>query len=241
MDLSTTYMGLKLKNPLVPSASPLSKELDGIKKLEDAGASAIVLYSIFEEQLSFEAAELEHFLTQGTDSFAEALSYFPQAHEFNLGPDEYLEHIRKAKAATKIPIIASLNGMTTGGWIEYAKKMEQAGADGLELNVYFLAADATQDSVAIEQTYVDILKAVKSHVKIPVALKLSPFFSSITAMSKKLATAGADALVLFNRFYQPDIDLATSPEAILLDLSEIKVAEIELVVEDYMGAIKGIE
>jgi len=207
MDLSTTYMGLKLKNPLVPSASPLSKELDGIKKLEDAGASAIVLYSIFEEQLSFEAAELEHFLTQGTDSFAEALSYFPQAHEFNLGPDEYLEHIRKAKTATKIPIIASLNGMTTGGWIEYAKKMEQAGADGLELNVYFLAADATQDSVAIEQTYVDILKAVKSHVKIPVALKLSPFFSSITAMSKKLATAGADALVLFNRFYQPDIDL----------------------------------
>ncbi|HPI72059.1 MAG TPA: dihydroorotate dehydrogenase-like protein [bacterium] len=226
MDLSTTYMGLTLKNPLVPSASPLSKELDGIKRLEDAGAGAVVLYSIFEEQISFEAEELDHFLTQGTDSFAEALSYFPQASEFNLGPDEYLEHIRKAKAATKIPIIASLNGMTTGGWIDYAKKMEQAGADALELNIYFLAADATQDSAAIEQTYVDIFKAVKAGVKIPVSVKLSPFFSSITAMTKKLDAAGVDALVLFNRFYQPDIDLQkleVTPGVVLSSSNDLRL------------------
>ena len=226
MDLSTTYMGLTLKNPLVPSASPLSKELDSIKKLEDAGASAVVLYSLFEEQISFEAAELDHFLSQGTNSFAEALSYFPEPSEYNLGAEAYLEHIRKAKQAVKIPVIASLNGMTTGGWIDYAKKMEQAGADAIELNVYFLAADATQDSGAIEQNYVDILKAVKSTVKIPVAMKLSPFFSSINAMAKKLDAAGADALVLFNRFYQPDIDLETldvKPGVVLSNSNDLRL------------------
>ncbi|HOT95998.1 MAG TPA: dihydroorotate dehydrogenase-like protein [bacterium] len=207
MDLSTTYMGLKLKNPLVPSASPLSKELDTIKKLEDAGAAAIVLYSLFEEQISYEAEELDHFLTYGTDSFAEALSYFPQAQEFNLGPEGYLEHIRKAKQATGIPIIASLNGVSTGGWIDYAKKMEQAGADGLELNVYMLATDPARSSAEIEEVYVEVLKAVKSSVKIPVAMKLSPYFSAMAAMAKRLDEAGADALVLFNRFYQPDLDL----------------------------------
>jgi dihydroorotate dehydrogenase (fumarate) len=226
MDLSTTYMGLKLKNPLVPSASPLSKELDGIKKLEDAGAGAVVLYSLFEEQISFEAAELDHFLTQGTNSFAEALSYFPEPSEYNLGAEEYLEHIRKAKQAVKIPVIASLNGMTTGGWIEYAKKMEQAGADAIELNVYFMSADATQDSAAIEQNYIDILRAVKSTVKIPVAMKLSPFFSSINTMAKKLDAAGADALVLFNRFYQPDIDLESlevKPGVVLSNSNDLRL------------------
>lgn len=207
MDLSTTYMGLKLKNPLVPSASPLSKELDTIKQLEDAGASAIVLYSLFEEQISFEAEELDHFLTYGSESFAEALSYFPQAQEFNLGPEGYLEHIRKAKQATGIPIIASLNGVSTGGWIDYAKKIEQAGADGLELNVYMLATDPARSSDEIEEVYVEVLKAVKSSVKIPVAMKLSPYFSALAAMAKRLDEAGADALVLFNRFYQPDLDL----------------------------------
>lgn len=207
MDLSTTYMGLKLKNPLVPSASPLSKELDTIKQMEDAGASAIVLYSLFEEQISFEAEELDHFLTYGSESFAEALSYFPQAQEFNLGPEGYLEHIRKAKQATGIPIIASLNGVSTGGWIDYAKKIEQAGADGLELNVYMLATDPARSSDEIEEVYVEVLKAVKSSVKIPVAMKLSPYFSALAAMAKRLDEAGADALVLFNRFYQPDLDL----------------------------------
>jgi len=207
MDLTTSYMGLKLKNPLVPSASPLSKDLDTIKKLEDAGAAAIVLYSLFEEQISFEAEELDHFLTHGTESFAEALTYFPQAHEFNLGPEEYLDHIRKTKQAIKIPVIASLNGVSSGGWIDYAKKIEQAGADALELNIYWLVTDPVQQGAEIEQHYIDILKAVKSSVRIPVAMKLSPFFSSLANMAKRLDEAGADALVLFNRFYQPDLDL----------------------------------
>ena len=207
MDLTTTYMGLKLKNPLVPSASPLSKNLDTIKNLEDAGASAIVLYSLFEEQISFEAEELDHFLSYGTNSFAEALTYFPEAQDYRLGPEGYLEHIRKAKEATGIPIIASLNGVSTGGWIDYARKMEQAGADGLELNVYMLATDPARTSAEIEQVYIDVLKAVKSSIRIPVAMKLSPFFSATAAIAKRLDDAGADALVLFNRFYQPDIDL----------------------------------
>lgn len=233
MDLTTTYMGLKLKNPLVPSASPLSKNLDTIKNLEDAGASAIVLYSLFEEQISFEAEELDHFLSFGTDSFAEALTYFPEAQEYRLGPEGYLEHIRKAKEATGIPIIASLNGVSTGGWIDYARKMEQAGADGLELNVYMLATDPVRTSAEIEQVYIDALKAVKSSVKIPVAMKLSPFFSATAAMAKRLDDAGADALVLFNRFYQPDLDLEalevkpgvvlSSPEDLRLPLRWIAI------------------
>jgi dihydroorotate dehydrogenase (fumarate) len=207
MDLTTTYMGLKLKNPLVPSASPLSKQLDTMKKLEDAGAAAIVVYSIFEEQISFEAEELNHFLERGTESFAESLSYFPEQEEYNLGPEEYLEHIRKARAALDIPIIGSLNGVSTGGWISYAKQIEEAGAHALELNVYFLGTDATQAGTEIEQVYVDVVKAVKGSVTIPVAIKLSPFFSSLANMAARLAAAGADALVLFNRFYQPDLDL----------------------------------
>jgi dihydroorotate dehydrogenase (fumarate) len=207
MDLTSNYMGLKLKNPLVPSASPLSKNLDGIKKLEDAGASAIVLYSLFEEQLNFEQEELSYFLDRGTDSFAEALNFFPEQDDYNLGPDEYLEHIRTAKAATNIPIIASLNGVSTGGWIDFSKKIEEAGADALELNVYFMATDPEQDSRIIENQYRMILSAVKSNIDIPVAVKLSPYFSSIARMTKELDEAGADALVLFNRFYQPDLDL----------------------------------
>jgi dihydroorotate dehydrogenase (fumarate) len=226
MDLTTTYMGLKLKNPLVPSASPLSRDLDSIKKLEDAGAAAIVLYSLFEEQISFEADELDHFLTLGTESFAEALSYFPQAQEYKLGPEGYLEHIRKAKQATGIPIIASLNGVSTGGWIDYAKKMEQAGADGLELNVYMLATDPARSSSEIEQVYIDILKAVKSSVKIPVAMKLSPYFSAMASIAKRLDEAGADALVLFNRFYQPDLDLEAlevKPGVVLSSSSDLRL------------------
>jgi dihydroorotate dehydrogenase (fumarate) len=207
MDLSTTYLGLKLRTPLVPSASPLSQEIDNIKRMEDAGASAVVLHSLFEEQLRQERFELHHHLTQGTESFAEALTYFPEPEEFHLGPDAYLEHIRKAKEATRIPIIASLNGTSVSGWTDYARKIEEAGADALELNVYYIPTDTDLSSVQVEQTYIDILRAVKYVVKIPVAFKLGPFFSNMANMARRLEQAGANGLVLFNRFYQPDIDL----------------------------------
>ena len=207
MDLSTTYLGLRLKNPIVPSASPLSRTLDGIKRLEDAGAAAIVMYSLFEEQIHHEAAELEHYLSYGTQSFAEALSYFPETAEYNLGPEEYIEHIRKAKEAVDIPIIGSLNGISTGGWIQYARKIQDAGADALELNVYYIPTDAKLAGEIVEQRYLDVLKAVKSTVTIPVAMKLSPFFSSMANMAARLDAAGVNGLVLFNRFYQPDLDI----------------------------------
>jgi dihydroorotate dehydrogenase (fumarate) len=191
----------------VPSASPLSQELDGIKQLEDAGASAIVLYSLFEEQLRLERYELDHHMTQGTESFAEALTYFPQPSEFKVGPDGYLEHIRKAKETVQIPIIASLNGSTVSGWTNYARTIEEAGADALELNIYYIPTDMDQSSADVEQVYLDILGAVKSVVRIPVAIKIGPFFSNMANMAHRLDAAGADGLVLFNRFYQPDIDL----------------------------------
>lgn len=207
MDLSTTYMGLKLKNPLVPSASPLTAELDAIQKLAEHGAAAIVLHSLFEEQIRHDADEIEHLTTQGTESFAESLTYFPEPDEYRRGPEEYLDLIRKAKAAVDIPVIASLNGTTAGGWTDYAEKMQQAGADALELNVYYVPADMTVDGLHVETLYLDILKAVKAAVDIPVAMKLSPFFSSTAGMARQLDEAGADGLVLFNRFYQPDINL----------------------------------
>ena len=207
MDLTTTYMGLELKNPLVPSASPLTAELGTIRQLEDAGAAAVVLHSLFEEQISHEAAEMAHYLAHGTESYAEALSYFPEADDYRLGPEQYLEHIAAAKKAVDIPVIASLNGVTTGGWIDCARQMEQAGADGIELNVYFIATRPNLAALDVENLYVQILHAVKKSVKIPVAIKVSPFFSATAAMAKRLDDAGADALVLFNRFYQPDIDL----------------------------------
>lgn len=200
-------MGLKLKNPIVPSASPLSKELDSVKQLEDNGASAVVVYSLFEEQITHEANEYEHFMTFGTESFAEALSYFPAQEEYNLGPEEYLEHIRRIKESVSIPVIGSLNGVSKSGWMKYAKLIQEAGADGLELNVYQVAADITKEGTNIEEIYVRDLKAIKNEISIPVAMKLSPYFSSTANMAKKLDDAGADALVLFNRFYQPDFDL----------------------------------
>jgi dihydroorotate dehydrogenase (fumarate) len=209
MDLTTTYLGLKLANPLVPSASPLAETLDDVKRLEEAGAAAVVLHSLFEEQLKQESAELDYHLTHGTESFAEALSYFPEASEYRLGPEDYLEHIAKAKAAVKIPIIASLNGSTPGGWTGYAKKIQQAGADALELNIYSIPTDLDLAAADVEETCVDILKAVKKAVTIPVAVKLSPFFTNFANVAKRLADAKADGLVLFNRFYQPDIDLET--------------------------------
>jgi dihydroorotate dehydrogenase (fumarate) len=207
IDLSTTYMGLKLSNPIVPSASPLSRDVGTVRELEDCGASAIVMYSLFEEQISHEASELAHHLEQGSESFAESTTYFPRAEEYALGPDEYLEHIRKLKEAVDIPVIASLNGVTEGGWTDYALKMEAAGADGLELNIYYIPTDPKMDGRHVEDLYLGILKSVKSKVKIPVSLKLSPYFSSMSSMAKRFEEAGADGLVLFNRFYQPDIDL----------------------------------
>jgi dihydroorotate dehydrogenase (fumarate) len=210
MDLQTTYLGLRLRNPLVVSASqPLSDEIGKIRQMEDAGAGAVVLYSLFEEQLRQEMHELDHHLTAGTESFAEALTYFPEPAEYTLGPDEYLGHVQKAKAAVKMPVIASLNGSTLGGWTDFAQKIEQAGADALELNVYYIPTDLNLTGAEVEKTYLDILTAVKKAVRIPVAIKLSARFSNIANMAKRLDDAGANALVLFNRFYQPDIDLDT--------------------------------
>jgi len=207
MDLSTTYLGLKLKNPIVPSASPLSHSLDSMKRLEDAGAAAIVMYSLFEEQIAHEAAELNHYLTYGSETHAEALTYFPEPQEYHLGPEEYVNMLRKAKETLGIPVIGSLNGISTGGWIKYAKKIEEAGADAIELNVYYIPTDPKLTAQDVEDRYLEVLNAVKTTVKIPVAMKLSPFFSSLANMAQRLDQAGASGLVMFNRFYQPDIDL----------------------------------
>lgn len=207
MDLSTTYLGLKLRTPLVPAASPLSEDIDNIKRMEDAGASAVVLYSLFEEQLRRDRVELAEALEHGTFSTPEALTYFPEPEEFHLGPEEYLKHISRAKAAVNIPVIASLNGSSPGGWTHYAKAIQLAGADALELNIYYIPTDMDLSSAEVEQAYIDILKAVKRAVNIPVAVKLSPFFTNFAYMARRLEQAGADGLVLFNRFYQPDIDL----------------------------------
>ena len=200
-------MGLELKNPLVPSASPLTEKLDQIKILEDNGASAVVLFSLFEEQIEQEDSSLEFFMDYGTDSYAESLSFFPQAHEFKSGPQDYLENVRKIKAGVDIPVIASLNGATPGGWMQYAKKLEEAGADGLELNIHYLPVDFNETSADVEKRYTDIVSWVKSNVDIPVAVKIGSRFSSLPAVAKALEGVGADALVMFNRFYHPDIDL----------------------------------
>ncbi|GAB1371079.1 hypothetical protein MASR1M45_11410 [Candidatus Kapaibacterium sp.] len=197
MDLKTKYMGMTLKSPLVVSASPLSKNIDGIKKIEDADASALVMYSVFEEQIEHEQKELHYHTTVGTDSFAESLSYFPQVEDFNLGPDQYLELIRKAKESVEIPVIASINGKTLGGWTEFAKLMQDAGADGIELNIYNIPTDLNQSSQELENKYLDILKAVKSNVSIPVALKVSPFFTNFAYMAKKFDEAGAVLISTF--------------------------------------------
>jgi dihydroorotate dehydrogenase (fumarate) len=207
MDLSTTYLGLKLKNPIVPSASPLSHTLDSMKRLEDAGASAIVMYSLFEEQIVHESAELKYYLTYGSESFFEARSYFPELHDYNLGPEEYVELLHKAKKSLGIPLIASLNGVTAGGWAKYAKRIEEAGADALELNVYYIPTDATISSADVEDRYLEVLNEVRKAIKIPLAMKLSPFISSFSNFARRLELAGVNGLVLFNRFYQPDIDL----------------------------------
>ncbi len=209
MDLSTNYLGLKLRTPLVAAASPLSEEIETVKQMEDSGAAAVVLYSLFEEQLRQDSVELARHMEHGTFSTPEALTFFPEPEEFRLGPEEYLKHISAAKQAVKIPVIASLNGSSSGGWTQYAKAIQQAGADALELNIYYIPTDMELSSSDVEQNYLDILKAVKSSVTIPVAVKLSPFFTNFANMARRLDDAGANGLVLFNRFYQPDIDLET--------------------------------
>lgn len=233
IDLSTQYLGMKLRTPLVPSASPLSQEVSSIRRLEDSGAAAVVLYSLFEEQLRQESLELDYHLNEGTESFAESLTFFPQPSEFRLGPDGYLELIRKAKEAVKIPVIGSLNGTTVGGWTRYARDIQQAGADALECNIYYIPTDPNLSSAQVEQTYVEIVHSVKSAVTIPVAVKISPFFSNLAYMAQRLDAAGADGLVLFNRFYQPDVDLEeleirpnvllSTPQALRLPLTWVGI------------------
>jgi len=214
MNSETNYLGMTLKNPLVPSASPLSNDVDTVKRLEDAGAAAVVMYSLFEEQITSENIALEHYLSTSSESYAEALSYFPEPQAYhNLHAEDYLEHVQKLKDAVEIPIIASLNGVSKGGWMSYAQEMETAGADAIELNIYYIAGDPAITSAAVEQMYLEDLKAVKESVQIPVSVKLGPYFSSFGNMAIRLEKEGADGLVLFNRFYQPDFDL---------DLLEVK-------------------
>jgi dihydroorotate dehydrogenase (fumarate) len=207
MDLSTRYLGLSLKHPIVPSASPLGRTLGSIRRLEDAGAAAIVLPSLFEEQISQAGLRLDHYLSFGAESFAEALTYLPELGRYRVGPEDYLELILRAKEVVDVPIIGSLNGVSVGGWIEYARAIEQAGADALELNMYYLPTDPRLSGEAVEDMYLDVFREVRRHVSIPVAVKLSPFLSSIANIAMRMARAGADGLVLFNRFYQPDFDI----------------------------------
>lgn len=207
IDLSTEYLGLQLKNPLIVSSSPLQRELDNIRRMEDAGAAAVVLHSLFEEQIRMESEDLDRALSEGTESYAEALSYFPDLGNYNLGPEPYLEHIAQVKKSVGIPVFASLNGVSPGGWTRYAALMEQAGADAIELNIYYMATNAELDGATVEDRYFEVVQQVKNQLRIPLAVKLSSFFSSIPNAAQKIDRAGADALVLFNRFYQADIDL----------------------------------
>lgn len=226
MNLETTYLGLKLKNPLIVSASPLSEEISNFKILEDAGASCIVHYSLFEEQITNEIYETDFYQTFGTESFAESLSYFPKPSEFALGPNEYCDHIHQAKKSVDIPIIGSLNGHTPGGWEKYAKNIEAAGADALELNIYYLATNPDHDSAHVEEGYLNIIRSIKKTVNIPVAVKLSPYFSAMANIAKRFDEAGADGLVMFNRFYQPDIDidnLEITPNLLLSNKQELRL------------------
>lgn len=226
MDLSTTYLGLKLPHPIMPGASPMVDKIDLVKRMEDAGAAAIVMHSLFEEQLMREELATYHHIDVHADSFAEAMTYLPRPDEFNLGPDQYLEQLVRIKQSVELPVIASLNGFTSGGWIRYAKLMQDAGANALELNVYYLATKADETGEEVEERTISILKAVKQAVSIPVAIKLSPFFSSMANMAKRLDDAGADGMVLFNRFYQPDIDvesLEVEPTLKLSDSSELNL------------------
>jgi dihydroorotate dehydrogenase (fumarate) len=207
IDLSTQYLGLKLRNPLVVSASPLCKDITNLRHMEDCGASAVVLHSLFEEQINIETNELDRFLWDGSDLGAESTTIFPDLGQYNIGPDAYLEHIRQAKQSVSIPVIASLNGVSRGGWVSYAREMQQAGADAIELNVYFIPAEPAATSDDIERLYLDLVAEIRQTVTIPVAVKVGPYFSAFANMAQRLEAAGANGIVLFNRFYQPDFDL----------------------------------
>jgi dihydroorotate dehydrogenase (fumarate) len=210
MELGISYLGLQLEHPLMPGASPLVDDLDQIRRLEDAGAAAIVMHSLFEEEIVREQFAAEHHMDSPAEAFPEALSYFPPSEVFALRPDHYLEHIRKIREAVDVPVIASLNGDSPGGWVDYAKQMQQAGAHALELNLYTVATDPSLDADALEQRELEVVRGVRAQVRIPVAAKLSPFYTSLPAFAKRLESIGVDGAVLFNRFYQPDID----PEAL---------------------------
>lgn len=226
--LKTNYLGLELKNPLVASASPLSEKVESARQLEDAGVSAIVAYSLFEEQIIRESLELDHFLTRDTDSFAEAMTHLPDIGKFRVGPESYVEHIGKLKEALDIPVIGSLNGVSSGGWIDYAEKIESAGADALELNLYYLPTNTILTGTEVEEAYTTVVKDIRAKINIPLAVKLSPFITAIPNFAQKMVDAGANGLVLFNRFYQPDFDLEeleivpdlklSSPNELLLPL-----------------------
>lgn len=207
MNLQSTYMGLKLQTPIVVAASTLSEQVDNIVRMEDNGAGAVVMFSLFEEQIRKEEARFRHVMSETTYAFPEALDYFPDFDEFNVGVDQYMENIRKAKERVKIPVIGSLNGITTEGWIDYSRQMEQAGADAIEVNIFFIPGDITMSSSEVEHRYLNIVESIKAAVKIPVAVKLNPYFSATGNMALRLQNAGADALVMFNRFYQPDFDI----------------------------------
>jgi len=249
MDLTTTYMGLSLKHPVVASSSPMSETLAGMKQLEDGGVAAIVMFSLFEEQIRHENEAFSYLMESGTQSFAESLSYFPEIDAYNRGPDNYLELVRQAAEELEVPVIASLNCVTSEGWMQYALQLQEAGAAGLELNIYGVHADLEVSSAQVEQRYVDILTAVKSTVNIPVALKLSTFFTAMGHMAKRLDEAGADALVLFNRFFQPDIDInefEVQPTLPLSSADEIRapllwIALLQGHLDASLGATRGVE
>jgi len=226
IDLSTKYLGIQLKNPLVASASPLCENIENIKQMEKSGIAAVVLHSLFEEQVILQEKELNYALTQQTESYAESLSYLPDINDYRFAPDEYVDYIAKVKKAVDIPIIGSLNGISNSGWISYGKKIEEAGADALELNIYYLPTTKSSSCQEIEQIYLDLIKSLRQNITIPIAVKLSPYFNSIPGITDKLAEEGADGLVLFNRFYQPDIDLiemSVSPNLELSHSSELRL------------------
>ena len=208
-DLTTRYLGLTLKNPLVASASPLSRKIESARRLEEAGIAAIVMYSLFEEEITHESLELDHYLELGAHSYAESVSYFPDLSTYSVGPERYLEHLAQLKATLTIPVIASLNGVSSGGWVEYAQRIEDAGADALELNIYYLPANVDLTASELETSYVNLVRDVRAEISIPIAVKLSPYFTALPNFAQRLAQAGADGIVLFNRFYQPDFDLET--------------------------------
>ena len=224
IDLSTRYLGLKLPHPFMPGASPMVDDLDMVRRLEDAGAAAIVMHSLFEEQIESEQGRTAYDMESHVNAYAEASSFFPRPAEFRLGPQDYLDQVRRIKEAVKVPVIASLNGISATGWLEYARLIEQAGADALELNVYYVATDPAENGEAVERRTIDIIRTVNQAIRIPIAVKLSPFFSSLSHFAGELEMAGADGLVLFNRFYQPDIDieaLEVRNELSLSDSSEL--------------------